>query len=304
MCVIWGIPYLLIKVAVRELSPVTVVFGRCLIAVVLLLPVTLARGELRPVLRYWKPLLAYTVAEVAIPWLLLSVAEQKLSSSLTGLLIAAVPLVGAGLAFARGARGDLSVMRIAGLLVGIAGVAALVGVDVRGAQLGATLAVAVVVLGYALGPVLLTRYLSELPPLGVVTASLSVVAIGYAPFALTDLPERWPAATVTESVIVLGVVCTALAFLIFFALITEVGPVVATVFTYVNPAVAVVLGAVFLDEHITVWTLVGFALILAGSVLATRKSGRSSPQNVPIASPAGSVIELAGSSTEDKPHAG
>jgi drug/metabolite transporter (DMT)-like permease len=272
MCVVWGIPYLLIKVAVRELSPVTLVFARSAIAVALLLPVTLARGELRPVLRYWKPLLAYTVAEVAIPWLLLSFAEQRLSSSLTGLLVAAVPLVGAGIAFARGAGAGLGAMRMCGLLVGLAGVAALVGVDVRGAQLGAALAVGVVVIGYAVGPVLLSRYLSDLPPLGVVTASLAVVAIGYAPFALTDLPDQWPAASVTESVIVLGVVCTALAFLVFFALIAEVGPVVATVFTYVNPAVAVLLGAVFLHEHITAWTLVGFALILAGSFLATRTS--------------------------------
>ena len=284
MCVIWGIPYLLIKVAVRELSPVTLVFARCAIAVVLLLPVALARGELRPVLRYWKPLLAYTVAEVAIPWLLLSVAEQRLTSSLTGLLIAAVPLVGVGIAFARGATARFGATRITGLLVGIAGVGALVGVDVRGAQLGAALAVAVVVIGYAVGPAVLSRYLSELPPLGVVTASLSIVAIGYAPFALTDLPHRWPAASVTESVIVLGIVCTALAFLLFFALIAEVGPVEATVITYVNPAVAVLLGAVFLHEHITVWTLVGFALILGGSFLATRATA------APVPSPTNSVI--------------
>jgi drug/metabolite transporter (DMT)-like permease len=284
MCVIWGIPYLLIKVAVRELSPVTLVFARCTIAVVLLLPVTLARGELRPVLRYWKPLFAFTAAEVAIPWLLLSVAEQRLTSSLTGLLVAAVPLVGVGIAFARGATAGIGLTRIAGLLVGVAGVAALVGVDVRGAQLGAALAVAVVVVGYAVGPVVLSKYLAQLPPLGVITASLSVVAIGYAPFALTDLPHKWPSARVTESAIVLGTVCTALAFLLFFALIAEVGPVEATVITYVNPAVAVLLGAVFLHEHITPWTLLGFALILSGSFLATRATV------APIPSPMNSVI--------------
>jgi drug/metabolite transporter (DMT)-like permease len=290
MCVIWGIPYLLIKVAVRELSPVTLVFARCAIAVALLLPVALVRGELRPVLRYWKPLLAYTIAEVAIPWLLLSFAEQRLTSSLTGLLVAAVPLVGVGIAFARGATASFGVTRITGLLVGIAGVAALVGVDVRGAQLGAALAVAVVVVGYAVGPVVLSKYLSELPPLGVVTASLSVVAIGYAPFALTDLPHRWPAASVTESVVVLGVVCTAVAFLVFFALIAEVGPVEATVITYVNPAVAVLLGAAFLHEHITVWTLVGFVLILSGSFLATRGSAASGEPPPAVASAAGITL--------------
>ncbi len=270
MCVVWGIPYLLIKVAVRELEPVTLVFARCFIGVVVLLPLTIARGELVPVFRRWRPLLVYTLVELGVTWLLLSIAEQRLSSSLTGLLIAAVPLVGAVLAVARGATSDLGLTRIVGLLIGFLGVAALVGLDVHGAQLGATLAVGVVVIGYALGPVLLSRYLSDLPPLGVVTASLLLVALGYAPFALTSLPRQWPGARITAAVVVLGVVCTAAAFLIFFQLIGEVGPVVATVFTYVNPAVAVVLGALFLHERITASTLVGFALILLGSFLATR----------------------------------
>jgi drug/metabolite transporter (DMT)-like permease len=282
MCVIWGIPYLLIKVAVRELSPVTLVFARCLVAVVLLLPVTVARGELRPVLRHWKPLLVYTAAEVAVPWLLLSVAEQRLTSSLTGLLIAAVPLVGALLAFARGAGSDLGTTRIVGLLIGIAGVAALVGLDVHGAQFAATLAVGVVVIGYAAGPIVLSRYLADLPPTGVVAASLSLVVIGYAPFALAELPNGWPAARVSAAVVVLGVVCTAAAFLLFFQLIAQVGPVVATVITYFNPAVAVALGALFLHERITASTLVGFALILAGSFLATRPSGPGTRRVRPV----------------------
>jgi drug/metabolite transporter (DMT)-like permease len=200
------------------------------------------------------------------------VAEQKLPSSLTGLLVAAVPLVGTLLAFARGATHELGVARIAGLVVGLLGVGALVGLDVHGAQLGATLAVGVVAIGYAVGPIILARHLGNLPPVGVVAASLTLVTIAYAPFALTSLPDHWPRHEVTESVLVLGVVCTAAAFLIFFALIAEVGPVLATVITYVNPAVAVLLGALFLHEHISASTLVGFALILAGSFLATRPS--------------------------------
>jgi drug/metabolite transporter (DMT)-like permease len=249
-----------------------VVFGRCLVAVVLLLPVAAARGELRPLLPHWKPLLAYTVIEVAIPWLLLPIAEQKLPSSLTGLLVAAVPLVGALLAFARGAMHELARTRLAGLVIGLLGVAALVGFDVHGAQLGSTLAVGVVAIGYAVGPIILARYLGDLPPVGVVAVSLTLVTIVYAPFALTSLPHGWPRSEVTWSVLVLGVVCTAAAFLLFFGLISEVGPVLATVITYVNPAVAVVLGALFLHEHIGASTLVGFALILAGSFLATRPS--------------------------------
>jgi drug/metabolite transporter (DMT)-like permease len=272
MCVIWGIPYLLIKVAVSDLSAVDVIFGRCIVAVVLLLPVAAARGELRPLLPYWKPLLAYTAVEIGVPWLLLPVAEERLPSSLTGLLVAAVPLIGTLIAFARGATHELGLARLAGLVIGLVGVGALVGLDVHGAQMGSTLAVGVVAIGYAVGPVILTRYLADLPPIGVVAASLTLVAIVYAPFALTSLPQDWPRATVTSSVLVLGVVCTAAAFLIFFALIADVGPVLATVITYVNPAVAVLLGAVFLHEHIHASTLVGFALILAGSFLATRPS--------------------------------
>jgi drug/metabolite transporter (DMT)-like permease len=208
------------------------------------------------------------------------VAEEKLPSSLTGLLVAAVPLIGTLIAFARGATHELGFTRLVGLVVGLLGVSALVGLDVHGAQTGATLAVGVVAIGYAVGPVILTRYLGDLPPLGVVAASLTLVAIVYAPFALTSLPRHWPRATVTSSVLVLGVVCTAVAFLIFFALIADAGPVLATVITYVNPAVAVLLGATFLHEHIHASTLVGFALILAGSFLATR-AGRLGKEEHP-----------------------
>jgi drug/metabolite transporter (DMT)-like permease len=281
MCVIWGIPYLLIKVAVRELSPVTVVFARCLIAVVLLLPISLVRREVGVVLRRWKPLLAYTIAEVAVPWQLLTLAETKLSSSLSGLLVAAVPLVGAFIAYLGPSHVPLGPVRLVGLLVGLAGVGALVGFDVHGAQLGATLEVGVVVIGYAVGPAILARYLSDLPSTGVVSVSLTIVAVAYAPFALTRLPDHWPAGRITAAVIALGVVCTAAAFLLFFALIAEIGPVLATVITYVNPAVAVVLGATFLDERIGAATIVGFVLILAGSVLATRPP--RTPPEVPVA---------------------
>jgi drug/metabolite transporter (DMT)-like permease len=285
MGVIWGIPYLLIKVAVSELSAVDVVFGRCLVGVVLLLPIAAVRGELRPLLPHWKPLLAYTIIEVGIPWLLLPVAEEKLPSSLTGLLVAAVPLIGTILAFARGATHELALTRIAGLVVGLLGVGALVGLDVHGAQFSSLIAVGVVAIGYAVGPLILSRYLSELPPVGVVASSLTLVAIVYAPFALTSLPHHMPRATVTSSVLVLGVVCTAAAFLIFFALIAEVGPVLSTVITYVNPAVAVLLGAVFLHEHITASTLVGFALILAGSFLATRPPRAADPREPELVAP-------------------
>ncbi len=271
MCVVWGIPYLLIKVAVRDLSPVSLVFFRTGLAALLLVPIALARGQLLPALRSWRPLVVYTVVEMAVPWLLLSRAEQRLSSSLTGLLVAAVPLVGAVLGRFTGDHERLEARRVVGLLVGIAGVAALVGLDLGSVDLPSLGGMAVVVVGYAVGPVILARSLGTLPALGVVAASLALCALGYLPFALTRLPHAVPGPAVLSSVLLLAVVCTAVAFLVFFALIAEVGPSRSTVFTYVNPAVAVTLGVVLLDEPLTLATGIGFVLVIAGSVLATRR---------------------------------
>jgi drug/metabolite transporter (DMT)-like permease len=278
MCVIWGIPYLMIRVAVRELAPVTLVFLRTVLAALLLTPVAAVRGELRPLLASRRPLLAYTAIEVAIPWVLLARAETELTSSLTGLLIAAVPLVGAVVVTVSGERERLGGRRWVGLLVGIVGVAAIVGLNVGQVDALALVEIALVAVGYAVGPIILVRSLSDRPPLGVVAASLALTAIVYAPFAAANWPSKVPSAHVVESVVGLAVVCTALAFLLFFALIAEVGPVRATVITYINPAVAAVLGVALLDEHLTAGMLVGFALVLAGCVLATGKSPEAVPE--------------------------
>lgn len=284
MCVIWGIPYLLIKVAVRDFAPATLVFFRTGIGAVLLVPVAAARGELRPVLARWRPLIAYTVVELAIPWVLLSTAEKRLSSSLSGLLVAAVPMVGAALLWSSGKRQALGRRGLVGLVLGLAGVAGLVGFDVSGASVASVAMVAVVVVGYASGPLILARFLGGSSGLGVVASSLGLCALVYAPFALTRLPAATPPARVLAAVVVLGVICTALAFMLFFHLIAEVGPVRATVITYVNPAVAVVLGVVFLHEHFGIATAVGFVLILAGSFLATTPgAGRQAAVAEPLA---------------------
>jgi drug/metabolite transporter (DMT)-like permease len=269
MCFIWGVPYLMIRVAVRELAPVTLVFLRTAIGAALLVPFAVWRRELRPLLARWWPLLAYTVIEVVIPWVLLARAETKLTSSLTGLLIAAVPLVGAVVVALTGTRERQGSRRWLGLLVGMAGVAALVGLDVGQVNALAVAEVGGVAVCYAIGPIILSRRLSDVPALGVVAASLLVAAVMYAPFAAFRWPSEMPSAHVVESVIGLAVLCTALAFLVFFALIAEVGPVRATVITYVNPAVAAVLGVAVLNEHVSAGMLVGFALILGGCVLAT-----------------------------------
>jgi drug/metabolite transporter (DMT)-like permease len=273
MCVIWGIPYLLIRVAVRDVSPPDLVFARTGLAALILLPIALWRRELVPVLRRWKPLLAYTIVELTIPWLLLSDAETKLPSSLAGLLVAAVPL--AGLVILRIVGGHESIRRssLIGLLMGIVGVAALVGLDLHQLNGYALAEIAVVVLGYASGPIILSRNLSDLPGIGVVTASLVITALIYLPFAIFDPPKHLHGAPIA-SVLVLASICTALAFVLFFALIAAIGPARAVVITYVNPAVAVLLGVLVLNESFTAGMAVGFPLILVGSVLGARREPR------------------------------
>jgi drug/metabolite transporter (DMT)-like permease len=269
MCVIWGVPYLMIRVAVRELAPVTLVFGRTVIGALLLAPVALLRSDLRPLMARWRPLLAYTTIEVAIPWVLLARAETKLSSSLTGLLIAAVPLVGAVVITLTGEREQQGSRRWVGLFVGIVGVAAIVGLDLGSVQALPVVEIALVAVCYAIGPIILSRNLAELPALDVVAASLVLTALAYAPLAVLRWPHSLPSGRVLLSVVGLAVLCTAIAFLVFFALIAEVGPVRATVITYINPAVAAVLGVSVLGEHVTWGMGVGFVLVLIGCALAT-----------------------------------
>ncbi len=276
MAFIWGIPYLFIKIAVGELTPATLVFLRSLIGASLLLPLAVARKDLAPLRPYWKWILGYTFVEVAAPWFLLSDAERRISSSLTGLLIAAVPSIGAVLAVVTGGRDRLDSRRIVGLVLGFVGVAALVGLDVRADDFGAIGQVALVALGYAIGPMIIERKLGGLPSLGVVAASLGITALAYAPFGLTQLPSTLPSPSVLFAVAVLGLVCTAVAFVMFFALITEVGAPRATVITYVNPAVALALGVALLGEPFTVGIAIGFVLIVLGSVLATRRASTPS----------------------------
>jgi drug/metabolite transporter (DMT)-like permease len=287
MSVIWGIPYLFIRVAVAEISPAALVLARTTIAAAILLPVALARVDLRPVLARWRWLLAFAAVEIAIPWIFLASAEQHLSSSLTGLLIAGVPLVGAILALATGGTDRMTGAGLVGLLIGLGGVGAIVGGDFGTSDPIAFLEVAVVVVGYAVGPAILARRLDGLSSLAVMALSLTAGALVYVPLAALQWPTSVPPPNVIGSVIILAVVCTAAAFLLFAALIDEIGPVRATVITYVNPAVAAILGVLVLDEAFTVPMGLGFALVILGSTLATRSSRTASvadrvPLEVPL----------------------
>ena len=258
----------------------TLVFLRTAIAALLLLPLrAVARSELRALLPHWRALLVYTGIEVALPWFLLAKAETKLSSSLTGLLLAAVPLVGAVVAALTGERERQGTRRWLGLSVGIAGV----GRDRRAGRGSGARRPRWLEMGVRGGllrrrPAHLRASLRGAPALGVVVASLVLTAIVYAPLAAFRWPESMPSAHVVESVLGLAVVCTALAFIVFFALIGEVGPVRATVITYVNPAVAAVVGVLLLDEKLTTGMIVGFVLVLAGTVIATGRGPEPVPE--------------------------
>jgi len=279
LAVAWGIPYLLIKVAGVELPPSTLVLARTALAALLLLPLALARGQVGPVLRRWRPVLAYAVVEIVVPWFFLARAEQTLPSSTTGLLIAAVPLVAVLVALVTGRAERLGGRGWLGLAAGTLGVAALVGLDVGGSDLGAVAEVGVVVLGYAIGPALLARHLGDVGGLGVMAVSVTMAALLYVPVVALGpgLPDAVPSTRVLLSVVVLAVVCTAAAFLLLFALVGELGPVRALSVVYVNPLVAIVAGATLLGERITTWTVVGFALVLAGSFLVTRPARERRP---------------------------
>ena len=278
--VLWGIPYLLIKYANASFSPAGLVVARTAIGGLVLLPVALRRGGFAPVLRHWRPVLAYTVVEILIPWLALSHAEHVLASGLTALLIAAVPVVGAVLSFLTGRTENLGGAGVLGLALGLGGVALLVGREIAvptGAGSGFALAeMAAVVLGYAVGPQILARRLRDVPSTSVIVTSLLVPAVLLAPVAVLQWPDRVePSAAL--AVVLLGLLCTAGAFLCFFRLVAEVGPVRTTVVTYGNTAVAVAAGAVLLGEPVTLATAAGFAAIVGGSLLVQRRRAGSTP---------------------------
>ncbi len=230
----------------------------------------LHRNALAPAFRKWKWLLAFTLIEISLPWWMLGHAETRLNSSTAGLLIAVVPLF-AALIISRLGHEKLEPRRLFGLCLGFAGVALLVGLDIHFDDFSAVGTTILVALCYAIGPIIIDRKLKDVPAIGVITGSLILASVIYLPFAPFLLPEKVSVASVS-SVIGLGVLCTAAAFVVFFALIAEVGPARATVITYVNPAVAIVLGALVLDEKLTPGMAFGFPLVILGSFLGTMRA--------------------------------
>ncbi len=271
MSLLWGMPYLFIKEAVDTISPAGVVAGRTLLGGLLLLPFALRQGAMRPALIQWRWVLAFGAVEMAGPFLLLGYAEQTLPSGLTGLLVATVPLFATLIAVLGGNRAVLKPLRLLGLVTGFAGVLVIVsGPGLFDGGSVAVLAVAAVLLTavlYSTAPFIVSQKLHSVPSLGSITVSLLAVGIFYAPIAAFSQHEV-PSTRSVVSLALLGVLCTALAFIGFFALIREVGPVRAPLFTYVNPVVAIILGVLILNESLTPALLIGFPLVLLGCWLA------------------------------------
>jgi drug/metabolite transporter (DMT)-like permease len=290
MAVLWGIPYLFIKEAVDSYSPAAVVAGRTLLGALVLLPFALRQKALRPAFGEIGWVLAFGAIEMAGPFVLLAHAEQTLPSGLTGLLVATVPLFAAMIALGGGDRSVLTPARSIGLFVGFAGVAVIVigpGLAIDGgAGLIAIGEVLLVAVCYAIAPFIVASRLKDVPALGSVTVALLAVGIGYLPIAFLTQHEV-PTLRSTVALVLLAVLCTAVAFIVFFALIARVGPVRAPLFTYVNPVVAIILGVLILGEQITLGLIIGFPLVILGCWLAatggTVRNGKSVGDLPPIA---------------------
>lgn len=270
--IIWGVPYFFIKVALVELSPLVIAWSRLTLAAAILLPVAWRRGALATIARHKWAVLAFAIVEFVVPFSAISIGEQWIASSVAGMLLAMVPLSIALISRFFGLHEKLGPARLAGLLLGLAGVALLVGFgSVRGPQgwLGVGCMI-LATLGYALGPLIVQRHLSGVDSLGPVAASLAVASGLLLVPALLSWPARWPSARVTGAIVFLGIVCTAAAVLLMFRLIRLAGAARTSVITYINPAVATLLGVLVLHEPLGISGLVAFGMILAGSWLATR----------------------------------
>ncbi|MEU7826113.1 DMT family transporter [Catellatospora sp. NPDC049133] len=274
MSVLWGIPYLFIKIALTELSPPVVVLGRTLIAVAVLLPLAHRRGALAALRGRWTAIGALSLLHVVAPQLLITYGEVHISSSLTALLLASQPLVIAVLAVRFDASERAGARKLLGLLVGLVGVAAVVGFDLGGGDglelLGAGL-VLLAGVSYAGATTLVKKKLSDVPPLGVVVGTTGIASVLLLPAGLLSAPATLPGLEASAAVLALGLLSTALAFLVYYKLIALAGAGSAALVSYTSPAVAVGLGVLLLAEPLTPATVLGFALILLGSWLSTRK---------------------------------
>ena len=270
---LWGIPYLLMKVAVEEIPPSAIVAGRTLIGAAILIPVALYRKTFKGAVLGFKYVAFYALLEMIGPWILISTAQKKIDSGLAGLLISTVPIFAAIITSLRGDHSVWQFKRMFGIVVGFIGLIAVVGIEsFSGNSHPASIAMMILAaMGYSYAIIMVTTNLPLVDGIAINGLAMAITSIFWAPLAIA----QWPAQITIKpalSLIALGVLCTALAFLIFFKLLAEIGPARGSLVTYLNTSVAVVLGVIVLDEPITIGLIVGLPLVLIGSYLASKKS--------------------------------
>lgn len=275
--IVWGIPYLFIKIAVDGgMPPVVLAWGRIVMGAVVLLALAHRANVIGQIRGHLKALIAYAAFEVCIPFPLIAAGEQHVSSSLAAIIVASAPLNVALLALRFDPEERTTGIRLIGLIVGLVGVALLVGLNATGssAEILGAVGILVAAFGYAAGPMILKRQLGALDARIAMGASLAIAAVVLTPLAIVDLPSSSPSGGAFGSMVVLGLICTALGFVLMALLVREIGPARSLVITYINPVVAVILGVLLLGERPGLSAIGGLVLILAGSWLATRAGSR------------------------------
>jgi len=270
---LWGVPYLFMRVAVREWDPSVVVFGRVVIGAAILFPIAIRRGVVRDTLRGFKWILAYAVFEMCGPWYLITHAETKINSGLAGLLVATVPIWSTIYSSLAGDKTVWHAKRLMGIVIGFIGLVLIVGIETISGSADA-FSVFQTVLAAILYSTAMAIILKGMPHgdgVAINAIAMAITAIIFAPAALTNLPENMPSFSATASLIGLGVLSTGLAFMIYFNLVREIGQARGSLVTYLNTAFAVVLGVVFLNERLTIGMIAGLPLVLIGSYFASRK---------------------------------
>ena len=277
---IWGIPYLFMKVAVEELSTPMIVFSRLLIGAALLIPLAMREGSLKKALPYWRYILLYAVLEMVIPWSLITSSQRDLSSGVVALLVATVPIWATLFAHQTGDSTAAHRIRIFGIVIGLIGISLIVGIESVSdfGNFGALAQVLIASVSYAWAVNMITRKAPGISGLAINGIAMTISSVIFAPFAFMSKPESMPSLDVTLATLGLGVLCSGMAFWIFFLVLAEIGPARASLVVYPNTAVAVILGIIILSEPITLAILIGLPLVLIGSYFASR---RPSAQPIP-----------------------
>jgi len=274
---LWGIPYLLIRVAVDHetgFSPAIVVFSRVFIGALILVPIAIYDKSIFAAIKGWKYIAVYALFEMAIPWILIGTAEQSITSGLAGLLVASVPIFSTIIASMYGDKSVWPPRRLFGMAIGFLGVFLLVGIE---SFTGSSDPVAIFMMlgasvGYAYAVIYITNKMPGVSGVAINAIAMAMTALLYSPALFLAWPDHQVSQSAIYSIIALGIFSTGIAFAVFFTVMAEIGPTRASLVTYMNTAFAVVLGVLILSEPLTIGIIVGLPLVLIGSYLASRKT--------------------------------